>query len=47
MHARQRCLLEHAVHLQQLVADLTGGRVAIDVAPKPDEDPAEDAGKAL
>ena len=47
VHARHRCLLEHAGHLQQLVTDLTGARVAIDVAPKPDEDPAEDAGKAL
>jgi hypothetical protein len=41
VHARQRCLLEHAVHLQQLVADLTGGRVTIDVADETNDDAPE------
>ena len=46
VHARQRCLLEHAAHLQQLVTDLTGARVAIDVAGEAG-DSAEDAREAL
>ena len=33
VQARQRCWLEHAAHLQQFVGDVTGRRVAIDVAP--------------
>jgi hypothetical protein len=35
VHARHRCWLEHAAHLQQFVAELTNSSVAIDVAPRP------------
>ncbi len=47
VHARHRCLLEHATHLQQLVADHTGAHVAIEVAPEPRADEASGTDEAL